>query len=235
LSSVAKDQQHSDSRVTTDTSDRQLAAWEIASIVSSILIAEWIAASVAGGSRLIVAIPITLAFAFMIISHRLRNETLHDLGFRFDNFLQSGLLLLLPMILVAIGSFALGRWFGGPTNFQRWHAGTPIIGQLALGFGWGLAQQYVLQSFINRRAQLVLGRGWLSVLLVAAVFSALHLPNVWLVVTTFAGGVVWATVYQRAPNLFALAVSHSLMTWVIVSTLPPSSLHHLRIGFKYFG
>jgi hypothetical protein len=30
-------------------------------------------------------------------------------------------------------------------------------------------------------------------------------------------------------------VSHSLMTWVIVSTLPPSALHHLRIGFKYFG
>jgi membrane protease YdiL (CAAX protease family) len=235
LSSVAKDEQHSDAGLTTDTGDRQLAAWEIASIVSSILIAEWIAASVAGGSRLLVAIPITLAFAFMIVSHRLRNETLHDLGFRFDNFLQAGLLLLLPMVFVAVVCFALGRWFGGQTNFQAWHAGTPIIGQLALGFGWGLAQQYVLQGFINRRAQLVLGKGWLSVLLVAAVFSALHLPNVWLVVATFIGGVVWAVVYQRAPNLFALAVSHSLMTWVIVSTLPPSALHHLRIGFKYFG
>jgi membrane protease YdiL (CAAX protease family) len=234
LSSVTQDEQHGD-RLTIDAGERQLAAWEITSIVSSMLIAEWIAASVAGGSRLIVAIPITLAFAFMIVSHRLRKETLHNLGFRFDNFLQSGLLLLLPMVLVAVVCFALGRWFGGQTNFQRWHIGTPIIVQLALGFGWGLAQQYVLQGFINRRAQLVLGKGWLSVLLVAAVFSALHLPNVWLVVATFTGGVVWAVVYQRAPNLFALAVSHSLMTWVIVSTLPPSALHHLRIGFKYFG
>ena len=234
MSSVAKDE-HGDSRLTDETGGRQLAAWEIASIVSSILIAEWIAASVAGGSRFIVAIPITLAFAFTIVSHRLRNETLRDLGFRFDNFLQSGLLLLLPMVLVAVVCLALGRWFGGQMNFQRWHAGTPIIGQLALGFGWGLTQQYVLQGFINRRAQLVLGKGWLSVLLVAAVFSALHLPNVWLVVATFTGGVVWSAVYQRAPNLFALAVSHSLMTWVIVSTLPPSALHHLRIGFKYFG
>ena len=235
MSSVANDEPHGDARLTTDTGERQLAAWEIASVVSSMLIAEWIATSVAGGSRLFVAIPITLAFAFMIVSHRLRSETLRDLGFRFDNFLQSGLLLLLPMVLVAAVCFALGRWFGGQTNFQRWHSRTPIVGQLALGFGWGLAQQYVLQGFINRRAQLVLGKGWLSVLLVAAVFSVLHLPNVWLVVATFTGGVVWAVVYQRAPNLFALAVSHALMTWVIVSTLPPSALHHLRIGFKYFG
>jgi membrane protease YdiL (CAAX protease family) len=234
LSSVANDE-HSGSRLMTDTGGRQLAAWEIASVVSSILIAEWIAASVAGGSRLVVAIPITLAVAFMIVSHRLRNETLRDLGFRFDNFLKAGLLLLIPMAVAAILCLILGRWSGKRTDFLSWHAGTPIIVQLILGFGWGLAQQYVLQGFINRRAQSILGRGWLSVLLVAAVFSALHLPNVWLVVATFTGGVVWAAVYQRAPNLSALAVSHSLMTWVIVSTLPSSALHHLRIGVRYFG
>ena len=101
MSSVAKDEQRGDAGLTTAAGERQLAMWEIASIVSSLLIAEWIAASVAGGNKFIVAIPITLAFAFMIVSHRLRNETLRDLGFRFDNFLQSGLLLLPPMVLVA--------------------------------------------------------------------------------------------------------------------------------------
>jgi membrane protease YdiL (CAAX protease family) len=221
--------------MTIDIRDRQLAAWEIASVVSSILIAEWIAASVAGGSRLTVAIPITLAFAFMIVSHRLREETLRDLGFRFDNFVRAGTLLLLPMITVAVLCLALGHWFGGRMDFLGWHVGTPLVAQLALGFGWGLVQQYVLQSFINRRAQLISGKGWLSILLTAAAFSVLHMPNAWLMLATFAGGVVWAAVYQRAPNIFALAISHSLMTWVIVSTLPPSSLHHLRIGFKYFG
>jgi hypothetical protein len=53
-------------------------------------------------------------------------------------------------------------------------------------------------------------------------------------VVTFVGGLVWCTVYQSAPNLFALAVSHSVMTWILVSTLPLSALNHLRIGFKYF-
>jgi membrane protease YdiL (CAAX protease family) len=214
--------------------DRALAAWEIASVASSILIAEWILAAAMGRSRLVVAIPIVLAFILMVSSHRLRGENLRDLGFRFDNFLRAGKLLLIPMFLTAVLCLLAGWWFGGEINFLRWHAGRPIAGQLLLGFGWGLVQQYVLQGFINRRAQVIFGPGWLSVFLVAAVFGGLHLPNPWLTFVTFAGGAIWAAVYQRAPNLFALAVSHSLMTWVLVSTLPASALNHLRIGLKYF-
>ena len=215
--------------------DRPLAAWEIASVVSSILIAEWILSAAMGRSRLVVAIPIALAFILMISSHRLRGETFRDLGFRFDNFLRAGKLLLLPMFVTAGLCLIAGWWLGGKINFLRWHPGRPVDVQLLLGFGWGLVQQYVLQSFINRRAQIILGPGWLSVLLVATIFGGLHLPNPWLTLLTFAGGAIWAAVYQKVPNLFALAVSHSLMTWVLVSTLPASALNHLRIGFKYFG
>jgi len=215
--------------------DRALAAWEIASVVSSILIAECILSAAMGRSRFVVAIPIALAFLLMITSHHLRSETLRDLGFRFDNFLGAGKLLLLPMVVTAGLCLVAGWWLGGEINFLRWHSGRPVAGQLVLGFGWGLVQQYVLQGFINRRAQIIFGPRWLSVFLVAAVFGSLHLPNPWLTFVTFAGGAIWAAVYQRAPNLFALAVSHSLMTWVLVSTLPASALNHLRIGFKYFG
>jgi membrane protease YdiL (CAAX protease family) len=215
--------------------DRALAAWEIASVVSSILIAEWILAAAMGRSRLVVAIPIALAFVFMISSHRLRRDSFRDLGFRFDNFLPALKLLLLPMILIGGLCLLVGWWFGDEINFLRWHAGRPIAVQLALGFGWGLLQQYVLQGFINRRMQISLGPGWLSILLVATIFGALHLPNPWLTFVTFVGGAIWAAVYQRVPNLFALAVSHSLMTWVVVSSLPASALNHLRIGLKYFG
>ncbi len=214
--------------------DRALAGWEVASVASSILIAEWIVSAAMGRSRLAVGIPIALAFVLMIGSHRLRGESFRDLGFRFDNFLHAARLLLLPMFLVAVLCLVAGWWFG-EINFLRWHVGRPIAGQLILGFGWGLVQQYVLQGFINRRAQIVWGQGWLSALVVAIVFGGLHLPNPWLAFVTFAGGAIWAAVYQKAPNLFALAVSHSLMTWILVSTLPASALNHLRIGFKYFG
>jgi membrane protease YdiL (CAAX protease family) len=215
-------------------SDRSLAAWEIASLVASSLIAEWILAAAAGRTRLIVAIPITLAFVLVISSHFLRRENLRELGFRFDNFLQAMKLLAPPMIVVALLSLGLGLIFGARPDLFRWHPERHIAGQLALGFAWGFLQQYVLQSFINRRAQIVWHRGVRSVLLTALIFAFLHFPNPWLMLVTFVGGVVWAFVYQRAPNLFALALSHALMTWVIVSTLPMSALNHLRIGFKYF-
>jgi membrane protease YdiL (CAAX protease family) len=70
---------------------------------------------------------------------------------------------------------------------------------------------------------------------VALVFGALHLPNPLLALATFAGGLVWAYVYQRAPNLLALGLSHGLMTWVLISSVPPESLYNLRVGFKFFG
>jgi membrane protease YdiL (CAAX protease family) len=211
-----------------------LAAWEIASVVSSALIAEWILSAAAGRSKLIVAIPLSLAFLFMVSSHRLRRETLRDLGFRIDNLLRALKLLLVPMVAVAAIALAIGFMSGNRPDFFRWHSERHIVVQLSLGLGWGFIQQYVLQSFMNRRAQRIWGVGILSTTLTAAIFAGLHFPNPSLMLVTFVGGFIWAAVYQREPNLFALAVSHSVMTWVLVSTLPASALNHLRIGFKYF-
>jgi len=215
--------------------NRSLAGWEIASVVSSIFIAEWIASVTVDWERITVAIPIGLAFVLSISSQHVRGETARDLGFRFDNFLRAAGLLILPMIVTAIVCLVIGWRTGERIDFLRWHVSRPLAAQLILGFGWGFVQQYMLQSLVNRRAQIIWGKGWLSVLVVASVFAGLHLPNPALTVATFVGGVIWAAVYQRAPNIFALAISHSLMTWIVVSTLPPSALHHLRIGFKYFG
>ncbi len=215
-------------------SDRSLAGWEIASLFSSALIAEWILSAAAGQTKLIVLIPVTFAFVLMIGSQFLRRESLRDLGFRFDNFLGAVKLLALPMIVVGIICAGLGLISGTRPDLFRWHAGRPLVLQLVVGFAWGLVQQYALQGFINRRAQIVWQRGLRSVLLTAAIFALLHFPNPWLMLVTFIGGLVWAFVYQRVPNLFALALSHSLMTWVLVSTLPASALDHLRFGFKYF-
>jgi len=215
--------------------DRALAGWEIASVVSSIFIAEWLGSIAVDWTRIFLVVPIGLAFVLSISSHRLRGERVRDLGFRSDNFFRAAALLTLPMIVTAIVCLTIAWWTGERIDFLRWHVSRPLAAQLMLGFAWGFVQQYMLQSLVNRRAQIIWGKGWPSVLVVAAIFAGLHLPNPALVVATFAGGVIWAAVYQRAPNIFALAISHSLMTWIVVSTLPASALHHLRIGFKYFG
>ncbi len=215
--------------------DRALAIWEIVSVGSSILIAEWMLASAAGLSKALIALPVALALALMFTSHRVRRESLHELGFRFDNFFRALYLLAIPVVVFALLCLIVGRRLGAPLNFLRWHPNRYLALQLVVGFLWGLVQQYALQGFINRRAMIATGRGWLSVLIVASIFALLHLPNLWLVALTFVGGAVWAAVYQRAPNIFALAISHAVMTWFVVSTLPPSALRHLRVGIGYCG
>lgn len=219
---------------TNDGVNKSLAIWEILSVITSCLIAEWVITAVVGASSVLIIVPIIFAFGFMIWSHRLRGESLREIGFRFDNFGKSARLLVLPMVLGSLVLIGIG-YFYSSIDFFRWRGGGAILGMPLLGMLWGLVQQYALQGFINRRAQIVWGSGFISIFIVAVLFGAFHLPNPALMIATFLGGLVWATVYQRAPNLFALAISHGLMTWILISTLPSNLLHDLRVGYKFIG
>jgi len=204
------------------------------SVVASVLVAEWVVFALAGDSAWALLVPVTTVIAFMLLSHRARGETAYDVGWRLDNFWEAARLLAVPMLVCGALLVAVG-WYTSNLDFVRWEGGQSLFGVPVLSLLWGPLQQYALQGFINRRAQVVWGRGWRSVLLVALVFALLHLPNPWLTFATFAGGLLWAYVYQRAPNLLALGLSHALMTWVLISSVPPAALHNLRVGFKYFG
>ena len=52
-----------------------LALWEIVSVVVSCLIAEWVVLAFVGANKVVLAIPIVLALALMIFSHRVYEET----------------------------------------------------------------------------------------------------------------------------------------------------------------
>ncbi len=209
--------------------EQALALWETLSVVTSCLLVEWVVLSFAGRSKLSAAVPVLLALGLMLFSHRERGETLQDIGFRTDNFLAACRLLLLPTALILIVVVAVA-WF---TSYSVTVA--PWRNRFLLLPLWALFQQYALNGFINRRAQLALGQGPKSIVLVAVVFSLFHLPNPLLAILTLAGGLVWAAVYQRQPNLLALALSHSVSSMTLALTVSPKLLDSLRVGFKYFG
>ena len=206
-----------------------LAVWEIVSVVSSFLIAEWVVLAFVGSSKLILAVPIALALALMLISHRERGETIREIGFRSDNFLSAARSLLLPTICAVLVIVAVAWMLNQSLISAPWR------NRFLLLPVWALAQQYALNGFINRRAQLVMGKGWHSVLVVAVIFGLLHLPNPLLSLLTFVGGLIWAFVYQRHPNLVALAISHSIISITLALAVSSKWLDSLRVGFKFFG
>ncbi|MEK6335158.1 MAG: CPBP family glutamic-type intramembrane protease [Acidobacteriota bacterium] len=207
--------------------ERSLAAWEIASVFISFLITEWIVLAL--GGKVLAAIPLIAAFGYILASHRLHGETLRDLGFRMDNFWPALLLLAIPTV-VALICFLMIGWSAGGWRFGLiWSRPRYLLLPV-----WALAQQYVTQGFINRRAQTVFGKGWKSVLITASIFALLHMPNLNLVWLTLVGGIVWAAVYQLRPNLFALAVSHTLTSMILARALPNIWVNSMRVGLKYF-
>jgi membrane protease YdiL (CAAX protease family) len=211
------------------TRNRLIATWEIVSVVSSFVAAEWVIRPFGARENLLAGTPLVVALIAMALSHYARGDSLRTIGWRIDNLGRALRALLLPtlgaVILIAMAGWAFGGFGSSKLHDWRWLLWLPV---------WALIQQYALQGFINQRAQIAFGIGYHSILLVAFVFALLHLPNFWLAIGAFIGGLVWGKTYQRFPNLLALSLSHALISLTLVAALPTSVLRGLRVGIRYF-
>lgn len=166
--------------------------------------------------------------AILILDPWRRGETLAGLGFGLRHFGGAARALLLPTLLGAGLCVALGLMAPGGGHGARWlKRGLNIL-------PWALLQQTMLQTVFNRRLVGSFGAGRVALLLTAASFGVMHLPGWLLTGGTFGAGLVWARVYQRRPNLWALVLSHTLLSATAQSFLPAAWTHGFRVGMGYF-
>jgi len=121
---------------------------------------------------------------------------------------------LLGALVLAVAGMRLGAWHGRHLS----------AAEFAILFVWGLGQQFVLQTVILRET---------TVIAAALVFAALHLPNPFLAAVTFAGALAWCWIYSRYPNVLPLALSHALLTVVILNAFDDRITGRLRVGAAY--
>lgn len=99
---------------------------------------------------------------------------------------------------------------------------------------WAFLQQIGLQTFLTYRVGKVVYNPYKAAGVAAVVFSMIHFPNPVLMIFTLIGGFFWSLSYLKAPNLYALAVSHGWLAVMALHSIPRPWLHQLRIGPTYW-
>ena len=193
-----------------------------AAIAAIILGYTWVAAPLVSVRGPWLVLPVALVIA-LTIAH---NRRTRDWGFNAKAFWPAlGWAAILTAVFGGILWWA-GRQFGPPP-----HRAAPLLDFLYVVV-WGGAQQFVLQTVVLREAQSAARRA--AVPLAAAIFAAFHLPNPFLVIVTFTGGLIWCAIYARYPNIVPLALSHAASTVIILMSFNASVTNALRTGWRYF-
>ncbi|HZS07109.1 MAG TPA: CPBP family intramembrane glutamic endopeptidase [Blastocatellia bacterium] len=217
---------------------RAVTALEVVSVVMTVLITAWVIMPLRLGSRWLESLPGLLALMMMINSHRVRGETPRELGFTARHFGRAVGLLIGPMITVVMIALALGY------SLRSLHFTSHFLVSFAGRSVWGLLQQYVLQAFIYRRLKSVLvaesasetgrvTRTRLAIVIAALLFALVHAPNLPLMALTLVSALLWTWVYDRAPNLLALGLSHGLLSAVTAASLPDWVIKGMTIGVRH--
>lgn len=213
------------------TSSSRAASWqavnvaEVVSVLLSILLVEW-ALTPFLVSAWPLAGPPLLTFVLMLYSHRCRGETVQTLGFSGRHFDRAVLLLAAPTLL------AIAALIFVSCVTHSLHLPDRFWARLSVLPLWALLQQYVMLGFIYQRLRPLLGANQ-TMIATAGLFAFVHAPNISLVILTFFGGLIWSFVYERAPNLFACAISHMLLSATVLITVPESILPSMTVGYHY--
>ncbi len=168
--------------------------------------------------------------ALPLASHWCRGEGAAALGFRLQNLAEclrrfAPALGFLVLLLLASGLLL--------DTVRRIPLDRAAIAW-AVYVPWGLFQQYLLNGYCLKRLEIVLpGRG--AALAAAALFSAVHAPNWFLMPVTLVAGYIAARLYSSYRNLYFLGLAHGTVGVLLFLVVPDSISHHLVIGPGWYG
>ncbi len=185
----------------------------------------------------------TLGFLIFVVllSHWGQKDSLREMGFRIDNPARVLRIYGIPTLAIASGIVILGAWMGGVF--------TPVTLVGAVSYlGWAAVQQHLLQNFYRLRLQEV-GKLFggspvvatrFSVVFAAALFALLHWPNLPLSCLTFLGGLLWCSLFVKAPSLWGATLSQTSLTILLMLFFKSGPLDHFQVGapgkrFEYYG
>src|SRR3954463_6245516 len=189
-------------------------------ILLVVLAYTWVIDPIAPDS--VTPIPAALVIA-LAIGHAIVHR---DWGVQRSAFLPALWRAMTLTVLAAAGMYLAGVRLG------TWHQSRDLWMTLLALIPWGFGQQFALHTVFLRDAQRTIGRS-AGIVMAAALFAALHLPNPFLSAMTFAGALIWCWIYDRHPNLLPLALSHALLTLAILCAFDERLTGHLRVGAAY--
>jgi len=98
---------------------------------------------------------------------------------------------------------------------------------------WTGVQQFLLQGFFLLRLLRVTPRPWQAALAAAAMFSAAHVPNPFLMPVTLIWGFVACLLFLRYRNLYPLMMAHAILGITVAISVPGPVVHNMRVGLAY--
>ena len=169
-------------------------------------------------------------FLYALVATWRSRASAAECGFTFRYFTGALRLLLLPTFLGAAVLILLGlaagsidaRSFAADSRF--WKRLIPLN---------ALVQQTAIQVFFHRQLMPWFGPGQRTAGALTLFFVAIHTPNPGLMLGTGLGMYFWARCYQRQPNLYALALSHAVLSALLMQTMPPWLLPSVSVGHRF--
>ena len=159
------------------------------------------------GKALFVIPTVLISLGYILNSARSDPNLLREYGVRFDNFYPASkraLILFIPIFLATLlWAFKRG-WQSPPASFYYVVLLYPI---------WGIAQQFLFQSFFHTRL-IRLGLAPWSILIVALAFATVHLPSINQIALSFFGGLLYSYIFLKHPNIIPLGIAHGLFAAV---------------------